>query len=323
MTTFGDGVFQYGGAPVASAGPFPKSDGQVWFVDGTNGLDGNSGKSPSNAFKTIAFALEDNPDLEEFDVVYVFPRTMATTDTDPVSYDETLTISTPHLSLIGIGSGPVQANLPQIKIGGSSTTVMLSIEAPGVTVQGIGFNGASSTGGGISIGKVPSGTVIRNCHFKNCKTHATQGTGGGAIFWTSEGGGWQTLIEGCSFYKNVADIVLVGTTDSRPQDVYIRNCKFSGPAASVTVNIYGAGGSGFNGLYVDNCVFPCLPALSSGNVNMPVKLTGCVGSLTNCTFGTSNKSYGAAGDVYVPTTMLIANCHQEEAQDTTGEIGRT
>ena len=316
MTTFGDGVFQYGGQPVGSA-PIPKRGGRAWFVDGTNGLDGNSGKSPSDAFASIGQAVEDNPDLQEFDTVYVFPKTMAVTDTDPGSYAETVTISTPHLSLIGVGAGPVQAGLPQVKIGAGSTA-MLTIAAPGVTVENMGFNGASSTGGGIRLlddgGSTysVSGVVIRGCHFKNCKCHATNGSLGGAIYWTSSGGGWQILIEGNRFYKNVADIVLVGTGGSRPQDVVIRGNVFSGPAASVDVNIY-SGGSGFDGVIIDHNVFQALPAISSGTNAQFLMLTGSVGVLSWNAFGGGSETFGAAGSNLVPTTVMICGNYQDGA----------
>lgn len=53
MTTFGDAVYQFGGAPVSSGGlPFPQT-GKSFFVDPANGSDGNSGLKPSQAFATI------------------------------------------------------------------------------------------------------------------------------------------------------------------------------------------------------------------------------------------------------------------------------
>lgn len=322
MAVYGN-AYQWGGYPLPAA-PIPKYNGRAWFVDGTNGLDGNSGRSPKNAFATVGAAC-DNVDLQEGDVIYVFPKTLDATDTDPDSYAETVILDTPQVAIVGIGAGPAQGALPQLRKG-SGSTALLTIRAPGCTIQGIGFNGASSTGGGILLDddggstKAAFGTIIRGCHFKNCKGHATHGSAGGAIAWAAAGNAWQVLIEDCSFYKNVCDICLIGTGGSRPQDVYIRGCKFSGPAASVDCNIYGAGGSGFDGIYIDSCVFPCLPALSSGDVAMPVKLTGCVGTLTNCTFGTTAKTYGAAANIYVPATVLMANNYQE---DGTTQIART
>jgi hypothetical protein len=315
MTTFGDQVFQYGGSPVASLGPSPRKDGQAWFVDGDHGLDGNSGRSPNNPFKTIGHAIEDNPDLKVGDVVYVFPRTIPSTDSDPVSYDETIVIDTAGVSLIGLGNGRVQGGLPQMKIGAGST-VMIDIKASGVLIQGIGINGYGSTGGGIMITDDGTdqviGTTIIGCHLKNCARHATNGGLGGAINWSAEGGGWQVLIKDNTFYKNLADIALLGTNQTVPQDVVIQDNVFSGPAANVDVNII-TGGSGINGLTIDNNVFPCFPAIGSGSNAVLVVLTGSVGIISSNVFACTGKTMGAAGDgAKVPTTMLMVDNYQED-----------
>jgi hypothetical protein len=313
MTTFGDGVYQWGGSPVGAYGPIPFSGGRSWFVDGTNGLAGNSGKSPDQAFSTLTLALAA---ADEGDTIFVFPKTMLITSTDPLSYAETVNIDVPQVSIIGTSWGRVQAGLPQFKIG-AGTTVMFNIRAPGVHIQNIGFNGASSTGGGIMLtddggsNYVAAGTSIVNCHFKNCKRHATNGGLGGAINWSSAGNAWQVLIKGNKFYKNLADVVLIGTTGSVPQDVVIEDNIFSGPAANVDVNIY-TGGSGINGLYINRNVFPCWPAIGSGSNAMPLALTGSVGILSNNVFGATGKTAGAAADMLVPTTMLMANNYQED-----------
>lgn len=329
MAVYGN-AYQWGGYPLPTA-PIPRYNGRAWFVDGTNGLDGNSGRSPKNAFASIGAAV-DNVDLQEGDVIYVFPKVLAATDTDPGNYAETFTIDTPQIALVGIGAGAMQGAIPQVKIGAGSTA-MCTVSAPGVTIQGIGFNGGDSTGGGIILhddgGSTAAafGTIIRGCHFKNCKYHATQGTTGGAIYWADHGGAWQILIEGNEFYKNVSDIVLRAGAAVIPQDITIRGNRFSGPAASVTSNIY-TGGSGINGLYIYDNIFPCWPALSSGDVNKPVSLTGSVGILSGNRFGTTTaKTFGAGGDAVVPTTMLMAANYYEVAIGDTnyqaGQIGRT
>jgi len=54
MTTVSDGLFQYGGMPVNGAvPPFVSRYSKTFFVDPVNGLDGNSGESPSQAFATL------------------------------------------------------------------------------------------------------------------------------------------------------------------------------------------------------------------------------------------------------------------------------
>ena len=306
-----------GGVPLG-LGDFPmfRRGGHAWFVDGTSGSDGYSGKSPTVAFKTFAEALLQ---AGESDTIFVLPKKMAITDTDPGNYAETAIIKTPGLSIIGIPhGGRTQGGLPQFKIGAGSTA-MFDVRAPGVTIANIGINGASSTGGGIKItddgGTTYSvfGTTIANCHFKNCACHATNGTLGGAIYWGSGGGGWQVSIVHNQFYKNLADIVLVGTSVSVPQDILIEDNIFSGPAASVDVNLFlKGGGSGMNGVTVRNNIFPCFPAIGSGTAHKQIDMTGCVGILSGNAFGCTGKTFKAAGDNLIPTTVFITNNWAED-----------
>ena len=51
MTTFADGLYQYGGMPVGPAGVPVPFTGDWWFVDPVNGADGNPGNSPQRAFE--------------------------------------------------------------------------------------------------------------------------------------------------------------------------------------------------------------------------------------------------------------------------------
>ena len=58
MTTFADGLYQYGGQPVGTG--LPPTSGNIYFVDYTNGVDSNSGygRSPTKPWKTIEYAYD-------------------------------------------------------------------------------------------------------------------------------------------------------------------------------------------------------------------------------------------------------------------------
>lgn len=261
---------------------------------------------------------------QDGDAVYVFSKDMAAGATDPESWAETLTIAAgqSNLSLIGINTGRTQGGLPQIKKG-SGSTALLTVRAPGCLIKNVGFNGIDSTGGGILLDddastKSAFGTTIKDCHFKNCVgTTATDARTGGAIMWSANGGAWQVLIKGNRFYKNVGDIVLLGTSVSVPQDVIIEDNIFSGPAASVDCNLYLAGGSGMNGVIVRNNEFPSvLPSLASGSVVRYVVMTGCIGLFAGNRFGGSYTTAGfgaAAAKVagVIPTTVGIAQNYSD------------
>lgn len=289
-------------------------------VDGDNGYD-NSGKPNGGwgkAFKTIQAAVNAaNP----FDSVWVKPRKITDFTGDPTSYAETLIIpaTKPHLRLIGLGSGPNQGNLPQIKKG-SGATALLSVRAAGCLIANLGFNGASSTGGGILLdddyaAKCAFGTVIAGCHFKNCVgATADSSKVGGAIMWTAEGNAWQVRIVGNHFYKNVGGVVLKGTSNTVPQDVVIAGNMFMGPAASVDSYLYLAGGSGMSSVIVDNNVFASvLPSVGSV-VARYADMTGCTGIFSNNVVSGSytTSGFGAArAAAKLPTTVGIVHNYSD------------
>src|SRR3990172_10510245 len=269
---------------------YPFGSGQVYYVDETNGADTNSGLDGwSNAKATIQSAVTA---ASQGDTVLIAPVEVAAGDTDRGSYSENLVIGTTqaYLSLIGVPRGRVQGGLPQLKVGATTTSPLLTIRAPGCYIANLGFNGAGATGGGILLDddgstKTAFGTTIENCHFKNCVgTTANNAATGGAIQWAAAGNSWQVLIRGNRFYKNVGDVVLLGTSGSVPQDVVIEHNIFSGPGSSVDCNLYLAGGSGMNGVVIDSNIFQQLPALGGTNDRF-IDATGCVGMLTRNMFG--------------------------------------
>src|SRR3990167_2277626 len=246
----------------------PLEGGNVWYVDGDKS-SGGAGGSWEDAFGESDF----NGNLSAFpstiaagDVIYVAGRTMAATDTDPISYTTNLTIDVPQVSIIGVSRGRTQGGLPQLKVGATTTQAIIRVRAPGVLIQNLGINGTGATGGGIRFDDdggttyASFGGSVLGCHFKNCVgTTATNAATGGAI--QLSGAPWQMYFGGNRFYKNVGDIVLLDTSNAVPQDVIIADNIFSGPAANVDCNLYLAGGSGMNGVVIDSNIFQQLPAL--------------------------------------------------------------
>lgn len=325
LTNFPNGI---SASPIVGGGFDAFSSGNVYFVDGDNGSNSYDGLSPSNAKLTIQAAV--TAAVKDGGVIYIKAKDMAAGATDPSSYAETIIIpaGSSRMVLCGVSSSKTQGGLPQIKKG-SGSTALLTVRAPGCTIMNLGFNGGSSTGGGILLDddgstKSAFGTSILNCHFKNCVgSSATNAATGGAIQWSSAGGAWQVLIKGNRFYKNVGDIVLLGTSGSVPQDVVIEDNIFSGSASSTDCNLYLAGGSGMIGLVIKNNVFPAVPAIGSGTNAKFMNLTGCTGILAGNRFGSNARTFGAAANELVPTTVLLAANYQEKSTSGSGEIFRT
>ena len=308
------------------------SPGKIRFVDGTSGNDAADGESWETALATIQAGVTA---AGARGTVFVAPKEIESSATDPSSYAETVIIPVTHegLSLIGVGTGRTQGGLPQIKKG-SGTTALLTIRASNCLIANIGFNGiwtADSTQSLVGIlldddgsTKTAFGTTILGCHFKNCagSTASTNASAGGAITWSAQGNAWQVHIVGNRFYKNVGDIVLLGTSGSVPQDVVIEDNVFSGPAANVDCNLYLAGGSGMNGVIIRNNEFPALPAISGAGNDLFCVLTGCVGLLSGNRFASSGKTFGVAGDNggTVPATVFMVDNYQEDGAT---QIART
>lgn len=55
MTTFGDGVYAYGGLPIG-ASSIPTTSGNTYFVNYGTGTDAGSGKSPTQPWQTLDYA---------------------------------------------------------------------------------------------------------------------------------------------------------------------------------------------------------------------------------------------------------------------------
>ena len=331
LTNFPNGIM---GFPVVGASILDMfGAGKTYFVDGDLGAAGNDGLSPSSAISTIQGAVTAAAVNGGNATIYVKALKPAAGNTDPVSYSENVIIpaTCPNTRIVGVSVNRTQGGLPQLLVGATTTSPLITVRASNCMVMNMGINGIGGTGGGILLDdddstKSAYGTSILNCHFKNCVgTTATNAATGGAIMWAATGSAWGVLIKGNRFYKNVGDVVLKGTSVTVPQDVVIEDNVFSGPAASVDCNLYLAGGSGMNGLVIRNNSFTCFPAIGSGTNAKQLALTGCVGFMSGNRFATSSKTFGAAGNNLVPTTMFMAENYQEVAAGAgaTGEIGRT
>lgn len=327
---------------------FSGSYDNVYFVDADKGNDGNDGRSPDTAKKTlqsaVTLAAAQNAIYKCGSTIYVKGKYMAAGATDPESYTENVIIPAAggsNMTIIGVSANGTQGGLPQFKAS-TTTSAILTVRAPGVSIFGLGVNGAGATGGGILLDddgstKTAFGVTIAGCHFKNCKGSAAAATGG-AIMWAATGGGWQVQIKGNKFFDNRAGIVLKGTTAARPKDVVIdKNYFFSSANTTVDADIYLGGGDGVNGLLIDDNVFATVDVpgyATSPTAARYLDLTGCTnGILSNNVFGCvtdaagTEYTFGAAGTAAkIPTTVRMARNWGElssASAGATGEIYRT
>ena len=303
----------------------PIEGGNVWYVDGDKTGTGSGGRTWEDAFTESQFDGNlSSLGVVAGDVVYVAARSNVVTDTDPASYTTNLTINVPQVSIIGVSRGRTQGGLPQLKVGGTTTQAIIRVRAPGVMIANIGINGASATGGGIRFDDdggttyASFGGSVVGCHFKNCKgTTSTNAATGGAV--QLSGAPWQMYIGGNRFYKCVGGIVLLDTSNAVPQDVTIEGNSFGGEAASVDVDIYGAGGSGFGvGLTIVGNYFEELPALGSATTARWMDLTGADGGIVAGNYFGEDLTHGAAGTgSFIPTTINVSGNYDAGGHATT------
>lgn len=105
MTTFADGLYQWGGTPVGVAS-IPTTAGQIYFVNASNGpggqsgSDGNTGRSPGQAWATLAYAYSQVLDGND-DVICLIGNTAQTLST-------TLYVTKSRVHFLGLDAGARQ-----------------------------------------------------------------------------------------------------------------------------------------------------------------------------------------------------------------------
>jgi len=328
LTNFPNGIAAFPVIGASLLDSFAGSYKNLYFVDGDMGSDGNDGLSPESAKATVQAAVTAaaarNLYSQSGSIIYVKAKHMDAGATDPESYAENIVIPAAggaNTVIVGVSANRTQCGLPQLKVGATTTSPLLTVRAPGCALINMGVNGYGGTGGGILLDddgstKTALGFSVLNSHLKNCVgTTATDCRTGGAIMWSANGGAWQVRIAGNVFYKNVGDVVLKGTGVSVPQDVIIENNTFQGLATSVDCHLYLAGGSGMASVTVNNNVFAdVLPALGSGSITRYVDMTGCTGIFSNNVVAGSytTTGFGAAkAAAKIPTTVGIAGNYSD------------
>lgn len=98
MTTFGDGLYQWGGVPVGSAS-IPTTSGNTYFVNGTTGAgsNGNSGKGLNSAWSTLEYAYSQVIDGND-DIICLVGSTAQT-------LSAMLTVAKSRVHFIGLDAG--------------------------------------------------------------------------------------------------------------------------------------------------------------------------------------------------------------------------
>ena len=273
MTTFGDGVFQYGGAPIGGAlqAGIMGGGAKAFFVDAANGLAANSGLKQDDALNSVGAAYALTTD-KRGDVIH-FLNDGNTTGSSRESTIP-LTWSNDNTHLIGacapvpmsqrsritpVATAALTAN-PVLTVSGHGNTFSnLQIAHFGANTDAIAARGVDVTG---------NRNYFYNCHIVGVPNAHT---GDEATACDLKVTGEENMFERCYFGTNT---VTRSTTNANVEltsaatRIWFKDCFFtvySDNAGVLFVKIDGAADIDRE-IYFDNCVF--YNPIGSGSTTM-------------------------------------------------------
>jgi len=275
MSTFPDGLFEYGGAPV-SGNRFSNPFCTHWFVDGVDGSDGYDGKGPDSAKATIDAAVQL---MGVGDVLYIRPQTYVV-GTGHARYSEKVTIDLAQsdISIIGAGYQKSSEFGVRMKCDGD-TLYCIDCSAPSVHIENIGFISSSGT---------------YTAFFRNNGATNTQRNDGLTLYNINSKGsplyiqGGQSARVINSVFNNAAGELIIADSGVTGVNQQIRGCAFLDTAQNTAVthpHIW-APAANVNSLWVDHCFFGLVPTTTPYYIQIDGTLS--TGVMSGCYFNTNN-----------------------------------
>ncbi len=302
ITAYPNGVSSFGGVvgPPNYAGWWGTN---VWFVDDDAGSDGNSGKDPAKAFKTIQKAI----DLAgQQDTIFLKPRDISLTAHSSHGYytgTNIIPTSQQGLAIIGTGRGGrgIGANVQcAVEPDSGSTDATFTVRSPGVSFENMMIKCVTDAGGAIAANVNTAqayGLTVSNCFFKDFKT--TGEAVGTISLYTIH---WAT-IQHCIF-REASQAIDVNSAYASVEGTVIRDCDFIGAASTWDADIRVGD---CKKLVIDNCRFQHAVG-TGGQQNIYINMVGTTGTgmVSNCTFSGTSETITAFATL--KGTVLLSNC---------------
>lgn len=320
MSTFPDGVFQYGGMPVGGGRYEGMWGSKVYFVDYDNGTDGAGGLSPGYACKYLDTAIS----LATInDVIYIRPRRpeLGTQGAGPywggdpgditpkvAATNWTIPYTKYGLSLIGTGTGVGTSAASRTCLQGGTTagSPVFTVNAPYTTFENFGIKPGSSTTGLVTQSFLNDtvtqayGNTYYNIWFRNVDA-------GAGYSLQIESGSYDNIIN-CNFSGHAIGIKFLSSNDLST-DTVIRNCDFSVLVASAKCDIQG---TQVKRILIDHCRFNhVLP--TGGSPNLYIQFgSASTGLVSDCYLGSvtatiaSNMTLNGVGFAHIYFNILGA-----------------
>lgn len=312
-TNFPYGVSSFG-MPLAGGGypAITQQVGRYFFVDATNGFDGNDGLSWDTAVKTIAQAyslVTSNRD----DVIV-----LSTYDVHTLT--EMLTISKNRVHFVGDIYGRHFGQRARIYMATTTATTdihMVKNLGVGNTFNGIKFwNANALTQNTSCVAEGGEYAVYRNCEFYDSTkltsdTHAELILGGdSASFYSCTFGSLADAVTGDKIRPAVlVDGSEIASGAGTSRDIYFENCKFwkkAGGTATVFIKIV-ANADLERAMEIKNCTFIASPQGSTPAVAIAsATLTGSYVFLTGDTIACNCTKIATATGIFNGTPQIVA-----------------
>lgn len=293
MTTYADGVFQWGGVPVAAPGPISVFGGNALFVNGYAGTAaaGNNGLAPESAFTTMDQALDV---VRSGQTIYVIGN---------IREQLVAPVGVFDVRIVGCGTRPRHADAHTNNNGYATATwrapssgavsgqATLRLLQQGWLVQNILFTSEGATAACVEVVRnAASGDSERDGSHASILGCRFSGTGigvkGGATSYTENT--FNVLVEGNTFNN-----MTLGLGTSVGNGWQIRNNTFFGNTAHITAILQ-------NSFIVGNQIGPFTASGSSGGIDLNGGTAGNVvtGNLLSGTYSIAGgyRSAGAADE---------------------------
>jgi hypothetical protein len=281
MTTYADGVYQYGGAPVGG-GRFSSPWATHRFVDAATGNDSNDGISVESAKATIQSAVTA---AGRGDVIYIRPQAYVI-GTGFTRYEEdvTNTLAQSDVSIIGV----TNSRNPEYGVRWKhATATHLTSIAPAWHLENIGFFGESATSivtltnnSATDTARGSDGFTSYNCVFKGAPIAINDG-GDGVTF--------DSCRFHCAYTGTVAAINYTCSANSGRRFA-VRNCEWLDGNGTVSSGPMIAILPPMTEVIIRDCYFPQIP---TGNAYITAP-TGVEGLIANVHCAAADLAIGTA-----------------------------
>lgn len=209
LTNYPAGISSFG-VPVLGSGDIVTT-GSVFFVDSTLGSDGNNGQSPTQALKTLEYAIESKVTSAKGDIVVLMPG-FSEAVTSAIAW------SADSVKVMGVGDNPAQHLLTTA----TANINLIDVTGDYNTIENIRLTStATNTSVYEMLDCATTGMMVRGCIFDLAKVNSLSG-----IDFAS-GGYSENMVDSCTFIRPAGGVLSQGSgIQHAATRTHITNCDF-------------------------------------------------------------------------------------------------